>query len=320
MNSIDKPLIAFVVPCFNEEAALPQTIRELLGRLHSLAQTDAISPASYVVFVDDGSSDATWTFVAKACADHPKQVRGLKLAHNAGHQNALLAGLIGQIGKAQAMISLDADLQDDISVVGAMVERFRRDGVDIVFGVRKDRTADTAFKRASAGLYYRLVDALGAKVIPHHADFRLMSDRAVRALAQYGEVNLFLRGLVAQLGFKTAIVEFDRLPRRQGETKYTLSKMAGLAIDGITSMSMRPIRIVAVFSIVLFVIFVGVAIWVFTAWLRGETVQGWTSVMLLFLMIATFQTFAIAVIGEYVGKTYIEAKARPRYIIEQEID
>ncbi len=320
MNSADTPLIAFVVPCFNEEAALPQTIRELSGRLQELAQAQAISPASYIVFVDDGSADTTWTVIAQACAAHPKQIRGLKLAHNAGHQNALLAGLLSQIGKAQATISLDADLQDDISVVGAMVDQFRNNGVDIVFGVRKDRTSDTVFKRASAGLYYRLVDWLGAKVIPHHADFRLMSDRALRALASYGEVNLFLRGLVAQLGFKTAIVEFDRLPRRQGETKYTLSKMVGLAIDGVTSLSIRPIRIVAAFGILLFVAFLGMAVWVFTTWLGGQTVQGWTSVMMLFLMIASFQTFAIAVIGEYVGKTYFEAKARPRYIIEKEID
>lgn len=320
MNSADKPLIAFVVPCFNEEAALPLAIRELLARLRDLAQSKTISPASYIVFVDDGSIDATWSVIAQACADHPKQIRGLKLAHNAGHQNALLAGLMSQIGKAQATISLDADLQDDISVLGAMVDQFRRDSADIVFGVRKDRKSDTVFKRATAGLYYRLVDWLGAKVIPHHADFRLMSDRAVRALAQYGEVNLFLRGLVLQLGFKTGTVEFDRLPRQYGETKYTLSKMAGLAVDGITSMSMRPIRIVAVFGILLFLIFIGLAIWVFITWLGGETVQGWTSVMLLFLMIATFQTFAIAVIGEYVGKTYIEAKARPRYIVEKEID
>jgi hypothetical protein len=176
------------------------------------------------------------------------------------------------------------------------------------------------FKRASADLYYRLVDWLGAKVVPHHADFRLMSDRAVRALASYGEVNLFLRGLVAQLGFKTGIVEFDRLPRLHGKTKYTLSKMAGLAIDGVTSLSIRPIRIVAAFGILLFVAFIGMAIWVFTTWLAGDTVQGWTSVMLLFLMISSFQTLAIAVIGEYVGKTYFETKARPRYIVEQEIN
>ncbi len=320
MSLPDKPLIAFVVPCFNEEAALPQTIRELLARLQTLAQGNEISRASYIVFVDDGSTDGTWALIAQACAAHPKQIRGLKLAHNAGHQNALLAGLLSQIGKAQATISLDADLQDDLSVVTAMLDQFCNRDADIVFGVRKDRKSDTVFKRASADLYYRLVDSLGAKVIPHHADFRLMSDRAVRALASYGEVNLFLRGLVVQLGFKTGIVEFDRLPRLHGETKYTLSKMAGLAIDGVTSLSIRPIRIVAAFGILLFVAFIGMAVWVLATWLAGDTVQGWTSVMMLFLMISSFQTLAIAVIGEYVGKTYFETKARPRYIIEKEID
>jgi len=319
MSAADKPLIAFVVPCFNEEAALPRTIRELLARLQTLAQGNEISLASYIVFVDDGSTDETWRLIAQASAENPGQIRGLKLAHNAGHQNALLAGLIHQIGKAAATISLDADLQDDLAAVTAMVDQFRNHGADIVFGVRKDRKSDTVFKRASAGLYYQLVDWLGAKVIPHHADFRLMSDRALRALASYGEVNLFLRGLVLQLGFKTATVEFDRLPRLQGETKYTLSKMMGLAIDGVTSLSIRPIRIVAAFGILLFVAFIGMAVWVFVTWLGGHTVQGWTSVMLLFLMISSFQTFAIAVIGEYVGKTYFEAKARPRYIVEKEI-
>lgn len=316
----DTPTLAFVVPCFNEEAALPQTLRELLARVDTLVAAREISQKSYILFVDDGSIDRTWDLIAQACAAHPGRVRGLKLAHNAGHQNALLAGLMSQIGKADATISLDADLQDDISVASAMVAHFRNDKADIVFGVRKGRQSDTLFKRGTAGLYYRLIDSLGAKVIPHHADFRLMSDRALRALASFGEVNLFLRGIVVQLGFKTAIVEFDRLPRQQGETKYTLSKMVALALDGVTSLSIRPIRMVAGFGILLFLAFIGMAIWVLATWLAGHTVQGWTSVMLLFLLISSFQTFAIAVIGEYVGKTYFEAKARPRYIIETEIE
>jgi glycosyltransferase involved in cell wall biosynthesis len=314
------PVIAFVIPCFNEEAALPDTLRALSARLDGMIAAREISPDSYIVFVDDGSIDRTWDLIAKACAAYPRRVRGLKLAHNAGHQNALLAGLMAQIGKADATISLDADLQDDISVVSAMVARFRDEQVDIVFGVRKDRTADTLFKRGTADLYYRLLDRLGAKVIPHHADFRLMSDRALRALASFGEVNLYLRGIVVQLGFKTATVAFDRLPRTQGETKYTLSKMLTLAVDGVTSLSIRPIRIVAAFGILLFLGFIGTAAWVFATWLAGHTVQGWTSVMLLFLLISSFQTFAIAVIGEYVGKTYFEAKARPRFIVEREIE
>ena len=319
MSATNAPVIAFVVPCFNEQATLPQTLRELLARLQSLAKEKRISAKSYILFVDDGSTDRTWGLIADACKTHRGRVRGLKLARNAGHQNALLAGLISQIGKADATISIDADLQDDISAVGKMIDHFSKRGADIVFGVRKGRSTDTVFKRGTADFYYRLLDWLGAKVIAHHADFRLMSDRAVRALASYGEVNLFLRGIVVQLGFKTATVEFDRLARRHGETKYTLSKMVGLAVDGVTSLSIRPIRIVAGFGVLLFLAFIGMAAWVFGTWFAGDTVQGWTSVMLLFLMISSFQTFAIAVIGEYVGKTYFEAKARPRYIIEQEI-
>jgi glycosyltransferase involved in cell wall biosynthesis len=319
MNAAETPVVAFVVPCFNEEAALPETLRALLARLETLMRGGQIAPSSYILFVDDGSIDRTWDLIAQSAAAHPGQVRGLKLAHNAGHQNALLAGLLTQIGKADATISLDADLQDDLSVAAAMIEHFKQDGADIVFGVRRDRGSDTLFKRGTADVYYRLIDWLGAKVIPHHADFRLMSDRALRALSSFGEVNLFLRGIVVQLGFKTAIVEFDRLPRLQGETKYTLSKMVGLALDGVTSLSIRPIRMVAGFGLLLFVAFVAMALWVFSTWAAGHTVQGWTSVMLLFLMISSFQTFAIAVIGEYVGKTYFEAKARPRYIVEKEV-
>jgi glycosyltransferase involved in cell wall biosynthesis len=235
-----------------------------------------------------------------------------------GHQNALLAGLLTQIGKADATISIDADLQDDVSVIGKMIDHFKT-GAEVVFAVRKERRSDSPFKRGSAGLYYRILNWLGADIIPHHADFRLMSDRAMRALSQYGEVHVFLRGLVVQLGFQTAIVEFERLPRLHGETKYTLHKMVRLAIDGITSLSVRPIRLIALLGMILFVIFLGMSVWVFATWLSGHTVQGWTSVMLLFLLIAAFQTFALAVIGEYVGKIYFESKSRPRYIVEREI-
>ena len=270
------------------------------------------------MLVDDGSTDRTWALIEKVSQTHAKRVRGLKLSRNVGHQNALLAGLLAQIGKADAVVSLDADLQDDMSVVAKMIGHFN-EGAEIVFAVRKRRASDSRFKRGTADLYYRILNWLGADIIPHHADFRLMSDRALRALSLYGEAHVFLRGLAVQLGFKTATVVYDRLPRIHGETKYTLGKMVALAINGITSLSVRPIRMIALMGIILFVVFMGMSIWVFGTWLAGHTVQGWTSVMLLFLLIASFQTFAIAVIGEYVGKIYFEAKARPRYIIEQEI-
>ena len=270
------------------------------------------------MLVDDGSTDRTWNLIEKISNAQPKRVRALKLSRNVGHQNALLAGLLAQIGKANAVISLDADLQDDMSVVAKMIDHFSG-GAEIVFAVRKGRTTDSRFKRGTADLYYRILNWLGADIIPHHADFRLMSERALRALSLYGEAHVFLRGLAVQLGFKTATVAYDRLPRLHGETKYTLAKMVALAINGITSLSVRPIRIIALMGIILFVVFLGRSVWVFATWLAGHTVQGWTSVMLLFLLIASFQTFAIAVIGEYVGKIYFEAKARPRYIVEEEI-
>ena len=270
------------------------------------------------MLVDDGSTDRTWNLIEKISNAQPKRVRALKLSRNVGHQNALLAGLLAQIGKADAVISLDADLQDDMSVVAKMIDHFSG-GAEIVFAVRKGRTTDSRFKRGTADLYYRILNWLGADIIPHHADFRLMSERALRALSLYGEAHVFLRGLAVQLGFKTATVAYDRLPRLHGETKYTLAKMVALAINGITSLSVRPIRIIALMGIILFVVFLGRSVWVFATWLAGHTVQGWISVMLLFLLIASFQTFAIAVIGEYVGKIYFEAKARPRYIVEEEI-
>ncbi len=318
MTAARPPTIAFVVPCYNEQAGLPHTLAQLLAEIDRLAKTKAASPKSYIVLVDDGSSDGTWALIEKAFRTHGKRVRGVKLSRNVGHQNALLAGLLTQIGKADAVISLDADLQDDMSVIGKMIAHFR-EGTEIVYAVRKERSTDSWFKRGTADLYYRTLNWLGADIVPHHADFRLMGDRALRALALYGETHVFLRGLVVQLGFKTATVAFDRLPRLHGETKYTLPRMISLAINGITSLSVRPIRIIALMGIILFVVFIGMSVWVFSNWVTGDTVQGWTSVMLLFLLIASFQTFAIAVIGEYVGKIYFEAKSRPRYIIEMEL-
>jgi glycosyltransferase involved in cell wall biosynthesis len=281
MSASKFPAIAFVIPCYNEQAGLQHTLSCLLADIAKLEKSKSISSKSYVLLVDDGSTDRTWALIEKISGAHPKRVRGLKLSRNVGHQNALLAGLLTQIGKADAVISLDADLQDDMSVVGKMIQHFCA-GAEIVFAVRKRRASDSWFKRSTADLYYRVLNWLGADIIPHHADFRLMSDRALRALSLYGEAHIFLRGLAVQLGFETATVAYDRLPRVHGETKYTLAKMLALAIN-------------------------------------GQTVQGWTSVMLLFLLIASFQTFAIAVIGEYVGKIYFETKGRPRYIVEQEL-
>lgn len=318
MSTAKPPVIAFIIPCYNEQAGIQHTLTYLLGDIARLEKSRTISPKSYVLLVDDGSTDRTWPLIERIAQSNAKRVRALKLARNVGHQNALLAGLLTQIGKADATISLDADLQDDMSVVAKMVGHYN-DGAEIVYAVRKKRASDSRFKRGTADFFYRLINWLGADVIPHHADFRLMSDRALRALSLFGETHVFLRGLAVQLGFKTATVGYDRLPRLHGETKYTLAKMVTLAVNGITSLSVRPIRMIALMGMILFVVFLGMSVWVFATWLAGETVQGWTSVMLLFLLIASFQTFAIAVIGEYVGKIYFEAKSRPRYIVDREI-
>jgi glycosyltransferase involved in cell wall biosynthesis len=317
MTAAKAPVIAFVIPCYNEQAGIQHTLTYLLADMAKLEKSKIISPKSYVVLVDDGSTDQTWRLIERITHARPKRVRGLKLSRNVGHQNALLAGLLSQIGKADATISLDADLQDDMSVAAKMVEHFN-EGAEIVFAVRRDRTSDSWFKRSSADFFYRLINWLGAEVIPHHADFRLMSDRALRALARYGEAHVFLRGLAVQLGFKTATVIYDRLPRLHGETKYTGEIRA--VRQRYHFVVGKPIRLIALMGIILFIVFIGMSMWVLGTWLAGHTVQGWTSVMLLFLLIASFQTFAIAVIGEYVGKIYFETKSRPRYIVDQEID
>jgi len=314
-----QPILTFVIPCYNEQAVLPHTLRELSAALHGLVSEGVISEKSYLFFVDDGSQDDTWALIEKAHIDDPNRVRGLKLSRNVGHQNALLAGLLGQIGKADAVISLDADLQDNIAVAKQMIDCLSNKGADIVFGVRSERTTDTAFKRHTAHWYYRFLRWLGVEIVLDHGDFRLISDRALRALAQFGEVHVFLRGLVMQLGFKTEFVYFERKPRIYGETKYPLSKMLAFASDGITSFSIKPLRVVTTLGLILFALSIVVFIWVLGAWIAGETIQGWTSLMIIFLMVSSFQTLALGIIGEYVGKTYFEAKSRPRYIVDKEL-
>jgi glycosyltransferase involved in cell wall biosynthesis len=313
------PILGIVIPCYNETEVFPCTLHELQVLHSTLVSELRISEKSFLFFVDDGSDDATWPMIEAACAAQPTLVRGLKLARNYGHQNALLAGLMAQIGKADAVVSLDADLQDDISTVGSMVELFVKKDADIVFAVRRSRKSDTRFKRLTAAWFYRLLRFLGVDIVPEHGDFRLMSDRALRSLAQFREFNIFLRGLVLQLGLRKECVYFDRLPRAGGETKYNLTKMAGLAIDGVTSFSIRPLRIITVIGFLLIATFAVTAMWTLLQWLNGNTVQGWTSLTLLFLLISSFQTLALGIIGEYVGKTYFEVKSRPRYIIEKEV-
>ena len=313
------PILSFVIPCYNEQAVLPHTLRELLAALGGFVAEKIVADNSYLLFVDDGSHDDTWALIEKAHAENPKQVRGLKLSRNVGHQNALLAGLLGQIGKADAVISLDADLQDNVAVTKEMISRFVNGGADIVFGVRSERASDTVFKRKTAHWYYRFLRWLGVEIVFDHGDFRLISDHALRALVQFGEVHVFLRGLVMQLGFKTDMVYFERKPRMHGETKYPLSKMLAFASDGITSFSIKPLRVVTSLGLTLFALTMVVAVWVLVSWIAGKTIEGWASLMIIFLLVSSFQTLALGIIGEYVGKTYFEAKARPRYIVDKEL-
>jgi glycosyltransferase involved in cell wall biosynthesis len=312
------PSLNIVVPCYNEEEVLPETSRRLAEVIDALIGQRLISEASGICFVDDGSKDRTWPVIAELCLARPARFHGIKLSRNRGHQNALLAGL--QHTPGDILITIDADLQDDIGSIETMV-RYYHDGCELVFGVRSDRTSDGPFLNFCAREFYRLLRRLGADVIPQHADFRLMSRRALDALGRYSESNLFLRAIVMQLGFKTATVAYQRTPRLAGVTKYPLSRLAALAIDGITSFSMRPLRLItAVGLLVSLVSFLlgfwalGLGIGLFTP--RRE-VPGWASTMVPLLFIGGLQLICLGIIGEYIGKIYMEVKRRPHYEIEQ---
>jgi glycosyltransferase involved in cell wall biosynthesis len=313
---ISAPRLDIVVPCYNEEEVLPETARRLMVLLEALAAAERIARSSRIVFVDDGSRDRTWDLIEELARNHPR-VCGIKLSHNRGHQNALLAGLFTADG--EVLISVDADLQDDIQVIPEMLDSYKR-GAQVVFGVRNDRTTDSFFKRATAQAFYGLMRSLGAESIPNHADFRLMSRRAIEALQSFREVNLFLRGIVPLIGFRSAVVYYSRSARFAGETKYPLRKMIGLALEAITSFSVVPLR---------FITFIGFAVFAFsclmaarTLWIRLLTVQavpGWASTLLPIYFLGGVQLMCLGVVGEYLGKIYQEAKARPRYIIEKSI-
>jgi glycosyltransferase involved in cell wall biosynthesis len=304
-----------VVPCYNEEAVLPETARRLTSKLDRLEESGRISSGSRILLVDDGSQDNTWALIA---ALHKRDARfdGLRLSRNRGHQNALLAGLAYARKYADMVISMDADLQDDMDAVDAMVDKYRS-GCDIVYGVRSARKTDTAFKRGSAQGYYKLINKLGGELVYNHADYRLMSRRALEALEQYGEVNLFLRGIIPMLGFKTAVVEYERAERFAGESKYPLKKMLELAVEGITSLTTRPLRaitflgigILAVDFLLLIVFIVGAAL--------GQDMQSWRILLFSILLMGGLILTALGVVGEYVGKIYLETKHRPRYFIER---
>lgn len=312
MRNIDTLYI--VVPCYNEEEALPETSRVLLGLVAKLAQDGRVSPESRVLFVDDGSTDGTWSFISglKAVSSH---AAGLKLSRNRGHQNALLAGLLAAKEDADMAISIDADLQDDVSVIEAFLDKYY-DGFDVVYGVRSDRSSDSAFKRRTARRYYKTLQKMGVEIVPEHADCRLMSRRALDALAEFKEVNLFLRGLVPLVGFPSATVEYPRRERRAGESKYPLKKMLALAWQGITSMSVRPIRLILSLGAVLLALGIAALIAFSIVTACGNPEWKWTIILAAITAACGLNLTAVGIVGEYVGKVYLETKARPRYIVE----
>lgn len=309
--------LALVIPCYNEEEALPATLDQLTGLMHRMVGGNAI--ADYLlVMVDDGSKDRTWQIIAQH-HDQDPHIKGVKLAGNAGHQNALMAGLAYAVEKADAIVSIDADLQDDPEAIATMALRFG-EGYDVVNGVRNDRSSDTWFKRNSAQLFYRQMKSLGVRTVYNSADFRLLSRRAAKALLGFRERNLYLRGIVPLMGFRTANVTYARRPRMAGETKYPLGKMVALAANGITSFSIHPIRMILGLGVAFVAISILILIYVVASFALHHTVAGWTSLMLSIWFVGGCLLVSMGVVGEYIGKIYLEVKDRPRYIVEEKLD
>lgn len=313
MNTPSKHLL-LVVPCYNEEAVLEETTSRLTALCRRLRAEGAVDEAG-IVYVDDGSRDRTWSLIEQFSADFP-EVGGLKLAHNVGHQQALWAGLAYAAHRADAAVSIDADLQDDVEAIAEMVARWN-EGADIVFGVRRERKTDTRFKRTTALAFYSLMRRMNGNIVYNHADFRLMSRRALEALMDFPERNLFLRGMVASLGFPTEKVYYDRQERFAGESKYPLRKMLAFALDGITSFSVRPLQYISLLGLAFMAISLCAIVYGIVVWFEGRTIAGWTSLLVSLWFIGGAVLLACGIIGEYVGKIYIEVKQRPRYFIEQ---
>ena len=308
-------ILYLVIPCYNEQEVLHETARRLRGKMESLMEREMISRESRIMFVNDGSRDRTWEIIRELHESDPIY-QGVKLSRNRGHQNALLGGLMTAKEYADMVISMDADLQDDIDVVDQFVEKYY-EGCEIVYGVRSARKTDTFFKRFTAEGFYKLINFMGGEVVFNHADYRLMSRRALDELAKYKEVNLFLRGIVPMIGFQTGIVTYERHERFAGESKYPLKKMLALAVDGITSLSIKPIRAIVLLGMLIFLCSIAMLIYSLVQHFLGNTSIGWTSLIVSIWAIVGLQLLAIGVIGEYIGKIYLETKERPKYIIEE---
>ena len=310
--------IWLVVPCYNEEEVLPETSKQLKNVMSSMIENGKISPESKIAFVNDGSKDNTWNIISTLCTGDGI-FAGINLSRNKGHQNALLAGLMTAKKYADAVISLDADLQDDVNAIEKMVDNFIA-GDDIVYGVRSSRKKDTFFKRFTAEGFYRVMNALGAETVFNHADYRLLSRRALEGLAAFKEVNLFLRGIVPLVGYPSAAVEYERGERFAGESKYPLKKMLSFAMEDITSLSVKPIRYITALGFLIFFISILMLIYSIVRWAHGETVLGWASVICSVWAIGGLILLSLGVIGEYIGKIYLETKGRPRFLIREVLE
>ncbi len=314
-ESIKQNKIAIILPCYNEEEVLPLTYRKLQKIIVELSKEDA---QTNLVFVDDGSRDATWQLIEQMCKEDA-HVSGIKLSRNVGHQRCVWAGLSETVEKFDAMITIDADLQDDENTIIDMVRQFK-EGCDVVYGVRKQRTTDSFFKRWSAQAFYLLMKKADNDIIYNHADYRLMSKRAVKALLQYPERNLFLRGMVRKIGFKEGFVYYDRKEREAGTTKYPLSKMIRLSFDGITSFSVAPLQFITIIGLIMMVVSVLAIVWAVYEYIKDHTIQGWTSILVSLWFIGGVVTTALGVIGTYIGKIYSEVKRRPLYFVDRSLN
>lgn len=316
MNEMKTPPILYIViPCYEEEAVLPETAKRLKDKVGLLIKGGKISEESKVFFVNDGSADDTWAII-KQLHESETLFSGVNLSCNRGHQNALLAGLLIAKSYSDIVISMDADLQDDINAIDEMVDKFH-EGYDVVYGVRSSRKKDTLFKRFTAESFYRLMNSLGAKTIFNHADYRLMSKRALEGLSEFRESNLFLRGIVPMVGYPSTIVEYERGERFAGESKYPLKKMLMFAIEGITSLTVKPIRYITALGVVVFLLSLVALVYFIVQWAMGITVAGWASVVCSVWAIGGLVLLSLGVIGEYIGKIYLETKGRPRFIIQE---
>lgn len=309
------PILYLVIPCYNEEEMLPITTIELTKKMNDLIKRKSISNDSKVLYVNDGSKDNTWNII-KETNKKNKLFQGLKLSKNKGHQNALLSGLMYSKDYCDISISMDADLQDDINAIDEMVKEYKN-GSEIVFGVRSSRKKDTFFKRFTAQSYYKLLSHLGVNIVYNHADYRLMSKKALESLSEYNEVNLFLRGIIPELGYKTSTVYYERNKRVAGTSKYPLKKMIKLAIDGITSFSIKPLKMITNLGFIMGFISLCILIYSLVRKLTGNTVTGWTFTVVSIWFVSAVQMVSLGIVGEYIGKIYSETKRRPRYIIEE---